>query len=64
MSELLQDFVSFHSTLKGDEKSESQIFLDRFFKAFHHQGAIEAEAIYEGRIKKGENKLNERIATV
>jgi hypothetical protein len=64
MPELLQDFVTFHSTLKGDEKSESQIFLDRFFQAFHHKGAIEAGAIYEERVKKGENKLNERIAPV
>ncbi|MCL1493827.1 MAG: DUF559 domain-containing protein [Pseudanabaena sp. Salubria-1] len=56
MSEPLQDFVNFHSTLKGDEKSESQIFLDRFFQAFHHKGAIEAGAVYEQRVKKGSAK--------
>jgi hypothetical protein len=56
MSELLQDFVNFHSTLKGDEKSESQIFLDRFFQAFQHKGAIEAGAVYEQRVKKGSAK--------
>ncbi len=56
MSEALQDFVNFHATLKGDEKSESQIFLDRFFQAFHHKGAMEAGAIYEQRVKKGSAK--------
>ena len=56
MPEALQDFVNFHSTLQGDEKSESQIFLDRFFQAFHHKGAIEAGAVYEQRVKKGSAK--------
>ena len=56
MSNALQDFVNFHSTLQGDEKSESQIFLDRFFQAFHHKGAIEAGAVYEQRVKKGSAK--------
>ncbi|OYQ67572.1 SAM-dependent methyltransferase [Pseudanabaena sp. SR411] len=56
MSNLLQDFVDFHATLQGDEKSESQIFLDRFFQAFHHRGAIEAGAVYEQRVKKGSAK--------
>lgn len=36
MSDALKDFVNFHATLKGDEKSESQIFLDRFFQKFHY----------------------------
>jgi len=53
---LLQEFVSFHATLKGDEKSESQIFLDRFFQAFGHKGAMEAGAVYEQRVKKGSAK--------
>ena len=56
MSEALQDFVNFHATLKGDEKSESPTFLDRFFQAFHHKGAIEAGAVYEYRVKKGSAK--------
>ncbi len=50
----LQEFVHFvQDKLKGDEKSESQIFLDRFFRAFGHEGAMEAGATYEARIKKG-----------
>ncbi|MBD2188484.1 DNA methyltransferase [Pseudanabaena mucicola] len=56
MPDALQDFVKFHATLNGDEKSESQIFLDRFFQAFHHKGAIEAGAVYEQRVKKGSAK--------
>ncbi len=50
----LQDFVHFvQDKLKGDEKGESQIFLDKFFRAFGHEGAVEAGAVYEERIKKG-----------
>jgi type II restriction/modification system DNA methylase subunit YeeA len=62
MSEALQDFVNFHATLQGDEKSESQIFLDRFFQAFHHKGAKEAGAVYEYRVKKGSPKGNTGFA--
>ncbi|WP_353258548.1 type IIL restriction-modification enzyme MmeI, partial [Prochlorothrix hollandica] len=51
--ESLQKFVQFCQTLKGDEKGESQIFLDRWFRAFGHEGAIEAGAVYEARVKKG-----------
>lgn len=62
MSDVLQDFVDFHSTLQGDEKSESQIFLDRFFQAFYHKGAKEAGAVYEYRVKKGSTKGNTGFA--
>ncbi len=50
----LQEFAQFFQThLRGDEKGESQIFLDRFFRAFGHEGAVEAGAVHEERIKKG-----------
>lgn len=49
----LQQFVQFCQTLKGDEKGESQIFLDRWFRAFGYEGAIEAGATYEARVKQG-----------
>jgi hypothetical protein len=50
----LQKFVQFRQQhLKGDEKGEAQVFLDRFFRAFGHEGAIEAGATYEERVKKG-----------
>jgi type II restriction/modification system DNA methylase subunit YeeA len=55
--ESLQKFVSFvQQHLKGDEKGESQNFLDRFFRAFGHEGAIEAGATFEERVKKGSKK--------
>jgi type II restriction/modification system DNA methylase subunit YeeA len=50
----LNEFVNFRlQYIKGREKSEAQTFLDRFFKAFGHQGAMEAGATYEEAIKKG-----------
>ena len=53
----LHTFVNFVSEhLKGDEKGEAQLFLDRFFRAFGHEGAIEAGATYEERIHKGSKK--------
>ena len=55
--ESLNEFVNFrHLHIKGREKGEAQIFLDRFFKAFGHQGAIEAGATYEKPVKKGSSK--------
>jgi SAM-dependent methyltransferase len=62
MSDALQDFVKFQATLKGDEKSESQPFLEHFFQAFYHKGAIEAGAVYEYRVKKGSAKGNTGFA--
>ncbi|KQY61454.1 DNA methyltransferase [Nocardioides sp. Root140] len=48
----LRAFVDWRSTyLRGDEKGEAQTFLDRLFKAFGHEGAIEAGAVYEDRVK-------------
>lgn len=53
----LRTFVQFvDSHLKGDEKGEAQTFLDRFFRAFGHEGAMEAGATYEERIHKGSKK--------
>lgn len=53
----LHTFVQFcRQNLTGDEKGEAQIFLDRFFRAFGHEGAIEAGAVYEKRIRKGSKK--------
>jgi hypothetical protein len=37
--------------IKGKERSEAQTFLDRFFKAFGHQGALQAGAKYEVPIR-------------
>ncbi|MGD1909221.1 MAG: type IIL restriction-modification enzyme MmeI, partial [Leptolyngbyaceae cyanobacterium] len=55
--ETLQTFVNFcKEHITGDEKGEAQVFLDRFFRAFDHEGAIEAGATYEKRIRKASKK--------
>jgi SAM-dependent methyltransferase len=52
--ESLNKFVSFcQQHITGQEKKEAQTFLDRFFRAFGHDGALEAGASYEEAIKKG-----------
>ena len=48
----LSEFVIFARKLQGDEKSESQSFLDHFFRALGHKGVIEAGATFEFRVAK------------
>src|SRR2546423_7567798 len=48
----LANFVSFAQSLKGDEKSEAQSFIDQFFRALGHKSAIEAGATFEFRVAK------------
>src|SRR5438552_10403020 len=48
----LSEFIRFAQTLRGDEKSEAQSFLDRFFRALGHKGVIEAGATFELRVAK------------
>ena len=48
----LTSFVAFAQSLKGDEKSEAQSFLDQFFRALGHKSAIEAGATFEFRVAK------------
>jgi MmeI, N-terminal domain len=48
----LREFLLFAQTLRGDEKSESQTFLDNFFRALGHKGVIEAGATFEFRVAK------------
>ncbi len=44
----LRDFVDWWRTnIKGHERGEAQIFLDRLMRAFGHEGAIEAGGTYE-----------------
>lgn len=40
--------------IKGDEKGEAQVFLERLLKAFGHAGALEA-GTYEERVRKRRN---------
>ena len=54
----LQIFVDFcDQYISGDERGEAQTFLDRFFRAFGHDGALEAGAEYEKRVKKAKRVL-------
>ena len=48
----LAQFVDFARSLRGDEKGEAQTFLDHFFRALGHVGAIEAGATFEFRVAK------------
>jgi hypothetical protein len=48
--QLFVDYV--RANIRGDEKGEAQIYLDRFFQAFGHAGSREAGAVPETRIKR------------
>ena len=48
----LNEFVRFAQTLRGNEKGEAQTFVDRFFRALGHSGAIEAGATFEFHVAK------------
>ena len=48
-AEHLQQFVEYAQKLKGDEKGEAQVFCDRLFQAFGHDGYKEAGATLEDR---------------
>jgi type II restriction/modification system DNA methylase subunit YeeA len=51
--ETLFKFVQFcKQHITGQERKEAQTFLDRFFRAFGHEGALEAGATYEEAISK------------
>lgn len=52
----LADFVAWvEKHIKGDEKGESQIYLDHLFAAFGRKGVKEAGAVLEQRVKKADN---------
>ena len=53
----LSKFVAWTAQhIRGDEKGEAQIFLDRLFRAFGHDGVKEAGASLEFRVKKRDNR--------
>lgn len=55
--ESLAKFVNFcQQHITGQERKEAQTFLDRFFRAFGHEGALEAGASYEETINKSSQK--------
>lgn len=54
--EKLKKFQAYAQKLDGDEKGEAQVFCDRLFQAFGHDGYKEAGATLEYRIKKKSTK--------
>jgi hypothetical protein len=49
----LADFVEWaHKHIDGDEKGKAQVFLDRLFRAFGHEGLKEAGATLEKRVRR------------
>ncbi|MFC5439117.1 DNA methyltransferase [Rhodanobacter ginsenosidimutans] len=51
--EHLDQFVQWCAAhIRGDEKGEAQIFLDRLFRAFGQPGVKEVGAVFEERVKK------------
>lgn len=54
--EKLKKFQTYVGKLDGDEKGEAQVFCDRLFQAFGHEGYKEAGASLEYRIKKKSTK--------
>jgi hypothetical protein len=42
--ENLRLFADYARSLEGDEKGEAQVFCDRLFRAFGHEGYKEADA--------------------
>ena len=51
MADRIARFLDHYRILKGDEKGEAQVFLDRFFQALGHQGVREAGAVLEDRVR-------------
>lgn len=50
--ERLEVFVAWwRENIHGDEKGQAQVFLDRLFQAFGHDGVFEAGATLENRVK-------------
>lgn len=48
---LIHNFVEYGRSLRGDERGEAQVFCDRLFKAFGHEGYAEAGATLEYRVR-------------
>lgn len=59
----LDKFINYRlQYISGKERQDAQIFLDRFFQAFGHEGVKEAGADYEIKVKKGSKKGNTGFA--
>ena len=58
LGEEVRDFVQYADRLDGDEKGEAQVFLDRLFQAFGHDGYREAGATLEERVRDSDEKVH------
>jgi hypothetical protein len=58
LGEEVRDFVQYADRLDGDEKGEAQVFLDRLFQAFGHDGYKEAGATLEERVRDSDEKVH------
>lgn len=57
LAQSLEAFARFRlEHLDGDEKGQAQVFCDRLFQAFGHDGLHEAGAVLEFRLKKADHK--------
>lgn len=54
--ERIQKFVDYVQILEGKEKGEAQVYCDRLFQAFGHDGYKEAGAKLEPRVKRRSGK--------
>lgn len=54
MAARIDAFVAYAATLAGDEKGEAQVFCDRLFRAFGHDGYKEAGATLEARVRRAD----------
>jgi hypothetical protein len=53
----LQEFVDWSAAhISGDEKGQSQIFLDRLFQAFGQKGLLEVGSTAEFRVPKANDE--------
>lgn len=50
--ERLSRFIAYAKSLEGKERSEAQVYCDRLFKAFGHEGYKEAGATLEFSIRR------------
>lgn len=49
----LEEFIRYRDEyLRGDERGEAQVFLERLFRAFGHEGVFEAGATLEERVAR------------
>ena len=54
--ERIQKFIDYVQMLEGKEKGEAQVYCDRLFQAFGHDGYKEAGAKLESRVKRRSGK--------